>query len=54
MSINIGLDIGAVSLKLAAMEAPGDAAQLAALTRANDGFLEAHFQSKPAIGQKAR
>jgi len=43
MSINIGLDIGAVSLKLAAMGAPDDAAQLAALTRNNPEFFSAQF-----------
>jgi len=43
MSINIGLDIGAVSLKLAAMGAPADAAQLAALTANHPEFFAAQF-----------
>jgi len=43
MSINIGLDIGAVSLKLAAMGAPDDAAQICALTRNNPEFFSAQF-----------
>src|SRR5689334_25281688 len=42
MSINIGLDIGAVSLKLAAVGAPQDAARLRKLTERNpDGFFPA-------------
>jgi predicted CoA-substrate-specific enzyme activase len=42
MGINIGLDIGAVSLKLAAIGAPGDAALIERLTTRNpDGFFPA-------------
>ncbi|MGZ4789051.1 MAG: acyl-CoA dehydratase activase [Terriglobales bacterium] len=60
MSINIGLDIGAVSLKLAAMGAPGDAAQLASLTRNNPEFfcaqfpLETPFSDRPLALSKYR
>jgi len=52
MSINIGLDIGAVSLKLAAMGAPDDAAQLAALTRHNPEFFEAQFPVESAFSDR--
>src|ERR1700760_1007336 len=45
MSINIGLDIGAVSLKLAAMGAPGDQEMLSSLTSHNDTFFDAQFPS---------
>ena len=43
MSINIGLDIGAVSLKLAAMGAPEDGAAMRRLTEANAEFFLAQF-----------
>ncbi len=44
MSINIGLDIGAVSLKLAAIGTPDDADLLRQLTDANrDGFFSARI-----------
>src|ERR1700757_2535726 len=49
MSINIGLDIGAVSLKLAAMGAPDDAAQISALTENNPEFFSAHFPEASAF-----
>ena len=40
MSVNIGLDIGAVSLKLAAIGAPGDAELFQSLAeRKRDGFF---------------
>jgi predicted CoA-substrate-specific enzyme activase len=52
MSINIGLDIGAVSLKLAAMGAPDDAGQLAALTRNNPEFFSARFPAGSAFGNR--
>src|SRR5512141_887194 len=43
MSINIGLDIGAVSLKLAAMGTSEDAPRLNALIAANPEFFAAKF-----------
>ena len=45
MSINIGLDIGAVSLKLAAMGDSGDQEMLSSLTSHNDTFFAAQFPS---------
>jgi predicted CoA-substrate-specific enzyme activase len=52
MSINIGLDIGAVSLKLAAMGAPDDAAQIAALTRNNPEFFGAQFPAGSPFAER--
>ena len=50
MSINIGLDIGAVSLKLAAIGAPGDSVLLDRLTARNpDGFFQAEFPPTAAL-----
>jgi predicted CoA-substrate-specific enzyme activase len=43
MSINIGLDIGAVSLKLAAMGTSADAPPMVALTAANREFFPSAF-----------
>ncbi len=44
MSVNIGLDIGAVSLKLAALGAPGDAALFQSLAEEKpDSFFPGHF-----------
>jgi predicted CoA-substrate-specific enzyme activase len=43
MSINIGLDIGAVSLKLAAIGAPADEPPLRALTENSETFYAAAF-----------
>jgi predicted CoA-substrate-specific enzyme activase len=51
MAINIGLDIGAVSLKLAAIGAPADAELLERLTTKNpDGFFAAEFPAAAALG----
>ncbi|MGI9102149.1 MAG: acyl-CoA dehydratase activase [Terriglobales bacterium] len=53
MGINIGLDIGAVSLKLAAIGAPGDAALLERLTtRDPDGFFAATFPGAAAFANR--
>jgi predicted CoA-substrate-specific enzyme activase len=52
MSINIGLDIGAVSLKLAAMGAPDDAAQLSSLTSNNPQFFSAQFPLESAFSDR--
>jgi len=50
MGINIGLDIGAVSLKLAAIGAPGDSVLLDRLTARNpDGFFTAEFPPTAAL-----
>ena len=50
MSINIGLDIGAVSLKLAAVGAPQDAALLCELTERNpDGFFAAEVPASSSL-----
>lgn len=46
MSINIGLDIGAVSLKLAAMGDTDDVPRLQALTGANPEFFSAAFPAE--------
>jgi predicted CoA-substrate-specific enzyme activase len=43
MSINIGLDIGAVSLKLAALGAPADESLLRSLTEKSETFYAASF-----------
>jgi predicted CoA-substrate-specific enzyme activase len=52
MSINIGLDIGAVSLKLAAMGAPGDAGQIDSLTQKNPEFFLARFPAESAFANR--
>ena len=53
MSINIGLDIGAVSLKLAAIGTPQDAALLRQLTDANpDGFFAGETPSAGELAQR--
>jgi predicted CoA-substrate-specific enzyme activase len=49
MSINIGLDIGAVSLKLAAMGSAADQSQFAALTERSPSFLAAEFPPTSAL-----
>ena len=50
MGINIGLDIGAVSLKLAAIGAAGDHELLDRLTARNpDGFFPAEFPAATAL-----
>ncbi len=50
MGINIGLDIGAVSLKLAAIGAAGDHELLDRLTTKNlDGFFRAEFPAATAL-----
>jgi predicted CoA-substrate-specific enzyme activase len=52
MSINLGLDIGAVSLKLAAIGAAEDAGQLNELTRQKPAFFGAEFPlSTPLTGR---
>jgi predicted CoA-substrate-specific enzyme activase len=52
MSINIGLDIGAVSLKLAAIGAAGDKALLDSLTERSESFFAAEFPaSSPFAGR---
>ena len=43
MSINIGLDIGAVSLKLAAMGGPDDKERLQSLTQLSESYFSADF-----------
>src|SRR3970040_890299 len=43
MSINIGLDIGAVSLKLAAIGGSDDEARLPSLSRRSESFFLAQF-----------
>jgi predicted CoA-substrate-specific enzyme activase len=48
MSINIGLDIGAVSLKLAAIGAPGDAGLLESLRRKEESFFAVEVPSASA------
>ncbi len=48
MSVNIGLDIGAVSLKLAAIGAPGDAELFQSLAQKNDSFFAGHFPAASA------
>ncbi|MGZ4818491.1 MAG: acyl-CoA dehydratase activase [Terriglobales bacterium] len=50
MPINIGLDIGAVSLKLAAIGSTGDAGRFERLTAKNpDGFFPAEFPAAAAL-----
>src|SRR6516225_2894660 len=60
MSINIGLDIGAVSLKMAAMGTADDSARLQALTDANSEFFpgafpaDSPFATRPLVLSKYR
>jgi predicted CoA-substrate-specific enzyme activase len=49
MSINIGLDIGAVSLKLAAIGSQDDAPLLEALTQRTDAFFRSQFPETSAL-----
>ena len=52
MSINIGLDIGAVSLKLAAIGGPDDGPRFRALTERSSAFYAATFpDSSPFAGR---
>ncbi len=52
MSINIGLDIGAVSLKLAAIGGTGDGPRFSALTQNSPSFYSASFpESSPFTGR---
>jgi activator of 2-hydroxyglutaryl-CoA dehydratase len=51
MSINLGLDIGAVSLKLAAVGSDADRPLLTSLTRNSDAFFAAQFpEGSPVAG----
>jgi predicted CoA-substrate-specific enzyme activase len=52
MSINIGLDIGAVSLKMAAMGTSDDRPRLQALTAANTGFFPASFPANSSFADR--
>ena len=53
MSINLGLDIGAVSLKLAAIGAPDDAAMLRQLTTHKpDGFFTSFFPTGSGLEER--
>jgi predicted CoA-substrate-specific enzyme activase len=49
MSINIGLDIGAVSLKLAAIGSVEDAPLLHALAQRSEGFFPSHFPAESVL-----
>jgi len=49
MGINIGLDIGAISLKLAALGKPGDRPILEELCAAHSGFRLTEFQGAPLV-----
>ncbi len=49
MGINIGLDIGAISLKLAALGKPGDRPILAALCAANPRFRMTELDTRPLV-----
>ena len=49
MGINIGLDIGAISLKLAALGKPGDRPILEALRTANPGFHLIDYRGAPLV-----
>jgi predicted CoA-substrate-specific enzyme activase len=53
MSINIGLDIGAVSLKLAAIGGPADAPLLNALVEQSDGFFPSAFPANSPLAGRA-
>ena len=52
MSINIGLDIGAVSLKLAAIGAPEDVSLLRQLTAKSENFFASQFPSAGALAER--
>jgi predicted CoA-substrate-specific enzyme activase len=52
MSINIGLDIGAVSLKLAAIGDKNDTAMLEALPRKCDGFSYSRFPADSPLADR--
>jgi predicted CoA-substrate-specific enzyme activase len=52
MSINIGLDIGAVSLKLGAVGAPTDAELLRGLTSKSEMFMESAFPEGSAFANR--
>src|SRR5690242_11991341 len=53
MGINIGLDIGGVSLKLAAIGAAGDSALLDQLTAKNPpGFFSARFPASSSLAER--
>jgi len=52
MSINIGLDIGAVSLKLAAMGTSDDTPRLQALTAANPEFFASKYPAGSAFADR--
>ena len=49
MSINIGLDIGAISLKLAAIGKPDARSPLASLCAANSAFRMAEWRGRPLV-----
>ena len=49
MAINLGLDIGAISLKLAALGAPADGPALQALCDANPGFRLSALGGRPLV-----
>ena len=49
MGINIGLDIGAISLKLAALWKPGDRPALVSLCAAHPEFRLTAFQDRPLM-----
>ena len=49
MGINIGLDIGAISLKLAALGAPSDRGSLEAVRSAHPGFTLAELDGRPLL-----
>lgn len=52
MAINVGLDIGAVSVKLAAVGAEGDSGLLAALVELNRHFFLGHFPFPSALSKQ--
>ncbi|MGA2483850.1 MAG: acyl-CoA dehydratase activase [Candidatus Acidiferrales bacterium] len=52
MSIDLGLDIGAVSLKLAAIGAEGDAGLLASLVERNRSFFSGRFPSSSPLANR--
>ncbi|MFB3812567.1 MAG: acyl-CoA dehydratase activase [Terriglobales bacterium] len=52
MSINIGLDIGAVSLKLAAIGGKGDEALLKGLTDKSNGFFASRFPAASPLADR--
>src|SRR6476619_610125 len=49
MAINIGLDIGAISLELAALGAPADRPALEALCAANPDFRMSALDGRPLV-----